>query len=71
MSRIFKKEIRDWWDKRVDQFILEQAIQRGQPIAKVSKETLNVEVTSDQYEIFWCKFPEDLYNWLRRLKVQN
>jgi len=70
VSRIFKKEIRDWWDKRVDQFILEKPIHQGQPISKWSEEILYFEVASNQYEIFWCKFREDFYNWLSRQKVQ-
>lgn len=71
VSRIFKEEIKDWWDNGVDQFIAEQATKRGQLASKVNEETLYAEGASEQYEIFWFKFPEDLYNWLRRLKVQN
>jgi len=44
---MFKKEIRDWWNKKLDHFIAKQAIQRGQPIAKVSGETLYAEGASD------------------------
>lgn len=71
VSRIFTKEIKDWWNNKVHKFIVEQVIQRGQPITKVSKEMLYVEGASDQYENFWCKFLEELYNWLRKLKVHN
>lgn len=52
MSRIFKREIRDGWNHKVDQFVIEQAIYRNQPIGKVSEGILYDDGTNDQYEIF-------------------
>jgi hypothetical protein len=38
---------------------------------KYVKDTRDVvfysEILSDQYEIFWVKFPEEIFHWLDRL----
>lgn len=68
VSRVFIREIGDWWNHKVDQFMVESAARRNQPIDKVRKEILYSDSSDFQYEIFWCKFPEDLYNWLKELK---
>lgn len=71
VSRVFKRAIKDWWDHKVDQFVAKKAAHRSQLISKVHEGILYVDNSDDQYEIFWCKFPEDLYNWLRELKWQS
>ena len=62
VSQIFKKEIRNWWDNHLDQFIAQQAELRQQREKAVKNQVLFSESTSDIYEIFWGKFPQDLYN---------
>lgn len=51
VSRIFKREIRDWWNHKVDQFVVEKATRRTQPINKVSEGILYANETNNQYEI--------------------
>lgn len=71
VSRVFKREIGNWWNHKIDQFVAERVSCRNQSIGRVCKQILYVDSSDDQYEIFWCKFPEDLYNWLRELKQQS
>lgn len=49
VSRIFKKEIQDWWDNTVDRFISEKATCGIQSIAKVSGDIFYSKAMSDRY----------------------
>ena len=70
VSRIFEGGIRRWWDNHLDHFIAQQAelIKKGE--AAIKELVLFSDLASDTYEIFWGKFPTDLYNWLRRLQTK-
>ena len=70
VSRIFEGEIRRWWDNHLDQFISQQAELTKQKEAAIKELVLFSDSTSDTYKIFWGKFPNDLYNWLRRLQTK-
>jgi len=52
VSRIFKREIRDWWNHKVDRFVVKQAMCINQSTENVSEGILCVEDTNDKYEIF-------------------
>ena len=71
VSQIFEREIRSWWDNHLDQFIAQQAKLRRQKEKTIKNLVLFSDSASDTYEIFWGKFPEELYNWLRRLRTKN
>jgi len=71
VSRVFKREIRHWCNHKVDQFVAKKYTRRNQPIGKVQEGSLYIDSIDGQYEIFWWKFPEDLYNWLRELKRRS
>ena len=71
VSHIYEREIRSWWDNHLDQFIVQQAELRQQREKTVKNKVLFSESASDIYEIFWGKFPEELYNSLQRLQVKT
>ena len=71
VSRIFEREINFWWDNHLDQFIAQQAELRRQKEKTIKDLVLFSDSASDTYEIFWGKFPEELYNWLRRLQTKT
>lgn len=71
VSRVFKREIRNWCNQKIDQLVVERNVHRNQPIVRVHKKILDVDSLDDPYEIFWFKFPEELYNCLRELKQQS
>lgn len=64
VSRIFKREIRSWWDNHLDHFITQQANLRQKRGKIVKDMVLFSKSANDIYEIFWGKFREELYNWL-------
>ena len=69
VSRIFEGAIRRWWDDHLDHFITQQAELIKKKEAAVRELVLFSDSASDTYEIFWGRFPTDLYNWLRRLRA--
>ena len=69
VSRIFEGEIRRWWDDHLDHFITQQAELTKRKEAAIKEIVLFSDSASDTYEIFWGRFPTDLYNWLRRLRA--
>ena len=70
VSRIFEGAIRRWWDDHLDHFITQQAELIKKKEAAVRELVLFSDSASDTYEIFWGRFPTDLYNWLRRLRAK-
>ena len=70
VSRIFEGAIRHWWDDHLDHFITQQAELIKKKEAVVRELVLFSDSASDTYEIFWGRFPTDLYNWLRRLQTK-
>ena len=53
VSWIFEKEIRNWWDNHLDQFIAQQAAELRQQREKVVKNrVLFSDSANDIYEIF-------------------
>ena len=71
VSQIFEREIRSWWDNHLDQCIA-QKIELIRQKEKIIKDlVLFSDSASDTYEIFWGKFPEELYNWLWRLQTKT
>ena len=71
VSRIYEREIQSWWDNHLDQFISQQPDQWQQREKTIKDQVLFFESASDLYKIFWGKFLEELYNWLRRLQVKT
>ena len=69
VSRIFEGEIRRWWDNHVDHFIAQQAAVTKKGEVAIRELILFLDSAGDTYEIFWGRFPTDLYNWLRRLRA--
>lgn len=65
--KFFKKEIQNWWDAQADRFFSQQAQFCRWVVVKLKDEILYSKVASDKYDTFWCKFPEEMYNWLQRL----
>ena len=68
-SRIYEGKIQRWWDNHLDQFIAQQADLTKKKEAVIKELVLFSDSASDTYEIFWGRFPTDLYNWLRRLRA--
>ena len=69
ISRIFEGAIWRWWDDHLDQFIAQQAKLTKKKEAAIKELVLFSDSASDTYEIFWGRFPTDLYNWLRSLRA--
>jgi hypothetical protein len=59
---IHKSDIHQWWERNCDTFIWKEAELRG----KYMKDTWEVffysEISSDQYEILWVKFLEEIFH---------
>jgi hypothetical protein len=41
---------------------------RGKSVEDTREAVFYSERSSDQYEIFWVKFPEELFHWIKRLQ---
>jgi hypothetical protein len=68
IPRIHQSEIHQWLEKNCYAFIWKEEELQG----KYVKDTIEVifysERSSDQYEIFWVKFLEELFHWIERLQ---
>ena len=62
VSRIFEGAIRRWWDDHLDQFIAQQVELTKKNEAAIKELVLFSDSASVTYEIFWGRFPMDLYN---------
>lgn len=47
LSRIFKKDLQDWWHEQVEQFISQQVQLCHKSVKRVMEEVLHVKPTSD------------------------
>lgn len=70
VSRIFRGEIRRWWDNHLDQFIAQHVELTNQRERLLKDLVLFSNSVSDTYEILWGKFHSYLYNWLQRFQTR-
>jgi hypothetical protein len=68
LPRIYRSEIRQWWERNCDAFIWKEAEMRGKSERDTRYFVFYSEILSDQYEIFWVKFPEELFHWIDQLE---
>jgi hypothetical protein len=55
---IHRYGIDEWWERNCDAFILKEAEMRRKSVENTYEEIFYLERSSDQYKIFWVKFPE-------------
>jgi hypothetical protein len=65
---IHKYIVEQWWERNCDTFIWKEAELKGKSVEDTREEIFYSERLSDQYEIFWVKFPEDFFHWKKRLQ---
>jgi hypothetical protein len=68
LPRIHRSDIHQWWEKNCDAFIWKEAELRGKSVKDTREVIFYSERSSDQYEIFWVKFLEELFHWIERLQ---
>jgi hypothetical protein len=51
-----------------DAFIWKEMVLRGKFVKDTREEVFYSEISSDQYEILWFKFLEELFHWIDRLQ---
>jgi hypothetical protein len=61
-------DIHQWWEKNCDSFIWKEEELRGKFVKDIREFILYSERSSDQYNIFWVKFLEELFHWIERLQ---
>ena len=61
---IYRYEIQQWWEINCDAFIWKEAELRGKRKKDTRYYVFYSERSSDQYEIFWVKFMEELFHWI-------
>jgi hypothetical protein len=52
LHHIFKFDIENWWERRCDEFILQEVELRHKSVRVVKSVVFYSEPTSDQYKIF-------------------
>jgi hypothetical protein len=66
---IHRSSIDQWWERNCDAFIWKEAELRGKSVEDTREAVVFYsEISSDQYEIFWVKFLEELFHWIKRLQ---
>jgi hypothetical protein len=68
LSRIHRSNIDQWWERNCDIFIWKEAELRGKSVKDTRAVVFYLERSSEQYEIFWVKLPEELFHWINRLQ---
>jgi hypothetical protein len=68
LLRIHISNIDQWWERNFDAFIWKE-VELTRKFVKDTREVVFYsERLSDQYEIFWVKFPEELFHWINRIQ---
>jgi hypothetical protein len=65
---IHRYGIDQWWERNCDAFIWKEAELRRKSVGTTREAIFYSERSSDQYEIFWVKFPEEFFHWIKRLQ---
>jgi hypothetical protein len=65
---IHRYDIQQWWERNCDTFIWNEAEMRGKYVNDTSEFVFYSKRSSDQYDIFWVKFPEELFHSIYRLQ---
>jgi hypothetical protein len=65
---ILRSNIHHWWERNCDAFIWKEVELRGKYVKDTREVVFYSERSSDQYEIFWVKFPEEFFHWIDRLQ---
>jgi hypothetical protein len=68
LPQIHESNIDQWWERHCDAFIWKEAELRGKSMKDTREVVFYSERSSDQYDIFWVKFPEELFHWIDRLQ---
>jgi hypothetical protein len=68
LSLIHRSGIDQWWERSCDAFIWKEAELRRKSLENTREAIFYSERSSDQYEIFWVKFPEEFFHWIKRLQ---
>ena len=57
-----KKEIEDWFDRKIHEFVVEE--KRNRRLTK--EQWLDRYLYTEIHEIFFCSFPVKLYEWIAK-----
>ena len=58
-----KKDIRDWLDRKIHEFVARES--KNPRLAK--EQWLDTYLYTEIHEIFFCSFPIELYEWIAKL----
>jgi hypothetical protein len=68
LSSIHRSGIDQWWERNCDAFIWKEVELRRKSVENTREAIFYSERSSDQYEIFWVKFLEEFFHWIKRLQ---
>jgi hypothetical protein len=68
LPQIHRYRIDQWWERNCDTFIWKEEELRGKSVEDTHAVVFYSERSSDQYEIFWVKCSEELFQWIKRLQ---
>jgi hypothetical protein len=68
LSSIHRPDIDQWWERKCDAFIWKEVELRRNLVENTHEAIFYTERSSDQYEIFWVKFPKEFFHWKKRLQ---
>jgi hypothetical protein len=68
LPRIHRSDIHQWWEKNYEAFIWKEEEMRGKSVKDTREVLFYSKRSSDQYEIFWVKFLEEIFHWIDRLQ---
>jgi hypothetical protein len=68
LPQIHRSSTDQWWERNCDTFIWKEAELRGKSVEDTCEVIFYLERSNDQYEIFWVKFPEEIFHWIKRLQ---
>jgi hypothetical protein len=62
LPQIHRSSIDQWWEINCDTFIWKEAELRAKSVEDTREAIFYSKRSSDQYEIFWVKFPKELFH---------
>ena len=68
LPRIHRSDIHQWWEKNCDAFIWKKLELQGKYVKDTREVVFYSERSSDQYEILWVKFLEELFHWIDKIQ---
>ena len=68
LPQIYRYEIQQWRERHCDSFIWKEVDLWGKSERNTRDYVFYSERLSNQYEIFWVKFPEELFHWIDMLQ---